>query len=277
MASRIGLEQIRPPGRARGIVSSRRSGQRIEAQRYRPSPDMRRFVAEYWMGRWDLTDQPPHVTEMLGDPCVHIVFERGPSGDASRVVGVWTRLWRRTLEGRGRVRGVKLRAGGVRAFIDLPATQLANRIMPLRDVFDGVEALHAAVLGPTNDEEAFGALEAWLRARPLPGDADAIEAAIEVVEHVARDPELTTAAQLAAWANRTPRALQRMFRDYVGASPKWVIRRNRLQEVAARIERGETPTLAALAADLGYADQAHLARDFKRVVGKSPSEFAATV
>jgi AraC-like DNA-binding protein len=59
--------------------------------------------------------------------------------------------------------------------------------------------------------------------------------------------------------------------------PKWVIRRTRLQEVALRVEHGEVTTLAALAAELGYTDQAHLARDFKTAVGKSPSEFGVTV
>ncbi len=52
---------------------------------------------------------------------------------------------------------------------------------------------------------------------------------------------------------------------------------NRLQEVALRIERGEGPTLTLLAAELGYTDQAHLARDFKSAVGKSPTDFASSV
>ncbi|MBK8942225.1 MAG: helix-turn-helix domain-containing protein [Polyangiaceae bacterium] len=59
--------------------------------------------------------------------------------------------------------------------------------------------------------------------------------------------------------------------------PNGPLRRFRLQEVALRIERGEAPNLARLAADLGYVDQAHLARDFKAAVGKSPSAFAAGV
>jgi AraC-like DNA-binding protein len=56
-----------------------------------------------------------------------------------------------------------------------------------------------------------------------------------------------------------------------------VIRRKRLQEVALRIERGDRRSLARLAAELGYTDQAHLARDFKSATGKSPTEFAASV
>ena len=75
----------------------------------------------------------------------------------------------------------------------------------------------------------------------------------------------------------TIRPLQRLFRDYVGASPKWVIRRHRLQEAAVRLERDGGGSLAALAAELGYADHAHLSRDFKIATGRSPSEFARVV
>ena len=69
------------------------------------------------------------------------------------------------------------------------------------------------------------------------------------------------------------RPLQRLFRTHVGASPKWVIRRYRLQEAALRMEQGAFPTLAGLAAELGYSDHAHLTRDFKLATGKTPSQF----
>jgi AraC-like DNA-binding protein len=71
--------------------------------------------------------------------------------------------------------------------------------------------------------------------------------------------------------------LERLFAEHVGAPPKHVIRRHRLQEVALRLERGEAPSLADLAAELGYTDQSHLTRDFKSVVGKSPREFGLKV
>jgi AraC-like DNA-binding protein len=72
------------------------------------------------------------------------------------------------------------------------------------------------------------------------------------------------------------RELQRWFRDAVGVSPKWVIQRYRLHEALSALERGDA-TVAQLAAELGYADQAHFARDFKRLVGISPSRYAARV
>jgi AraC-like DNA-binding protein len=235
-------------------------------------------VAAFWTARWDFRGQEPHVTELLSDPCVNFVFESGGAHAGSRIVGVWTHLWRRTLEGEGHVRGVKLRAGAVRALVDMPAYRLANRIVRLSSVFGSEAArLERAVLEPPGDDDAFAALRAWLVERRISAGEGQVQLAVALVDRIARDSEITTVERLATVAGLDRRSLQRLFREYVGASPKWVLRRNRLQEVALRIERGEGPTLAALAAELGYTDQAHLARDFRSAVGRSPTDFASSV
>ncbi len=69
------------------------------------------------------------------------------------------------------------------------------------------------------------------------------------------------------------RSLQRLFGDYVGVSPKWVMRRARLHEAALRADGGEPVDWAALAIDLGYADQAHLTREFTATIGVPPSRY----
>jgi hypothetical protein len=61
----------------------------------------------------------------------------------------------------------------------------------------------------------------------------------------------------------SPRSLQRLFRRYVGVSPKWVLRRYQLHEAAERIAEGRDGGAAATAPELGYFDQAHFVRDFK--------------
>ena len=254
----------------------------MEAYFYEPPAELDAFVERLWVGRWDLRGQEPHHTELLSDPCVHVVFEWGPERCEARVVGVWTRLWRRTLAGQGFVRGVKLRAGAVAAIFDPPAAGLSNAIVPLDTIDARAAELMPALLDPgpdpEADNEAFAALVPWLVERSATRASDpAITRAIALVETIATTPELTSAQQVADHAGLSLRGLQRLFRAHVGASPKYVIRRNRLQEVALRIERGEAPNLAALAAELGYADQAHLTRDFKAIVGKTPRQFAASV
>ncbi|MFD3747009.1 helix-turn-helix domain-containing protein [Nocardia sp. NPDC058633] len=70
------------------------------------------------------------------------------------------------------------------------------------------------------------------------------------------------------------RGMQRLFAEYVGVGPKWVVRRYRLHEVTERLAHGAEIDWAALAAELGYADQAHLSRDFRAIFGEPPTRYA---
>ena len=94
------------------------------------------------------------------------------------------------------------------------------------------------------------------------------------VEIIVDDRTLTKVDELVRKCGVGKRSLQRLFRAYVGVGPKWVIQRYRLQEAAQAAESGHAPSWAALAADLGYADQAHFIRDFKHLVGRTPAAYA---
>lgn len=79
---------------------------------------------------------------------------------------------------------------------------------------------------------------------------------------------------LSALAGIGRRTLQRMFMDCAGVSPVWVIRRYRLLEAAETVREGTPVSWAELAAGLGYADQAHLTRDFRAAIGQTPAAYA---
>ena len=88
------------------------------------------------------------------------------------------------------------------------------------------------------------------------------------------DPAVVRVDELAARHAMSPRTLQRLFRRYVGVSPKWVLQRYRLHEAAERIAEGRDGDWAATALELGYFDQAHFIRDFKALIGASPAQYA---
>jgi AraC-like DNA-binding protein len=69
------------------------------------------------------------------------------------------------------------------------------------------------------------------------------------------------------------RRLQMLFKDYVGASPKWVIRRNRLLDAADLLAKDSDIDLAELAQRLGYYDQSHFTTDFEKLIGKPPADY----
>jgi methylphosphotriester-DNA--protein-cysteine methyltransferase len=110
----------------------------------------------------------------------------------------------------------------------------------------------------------------------LPERDPVAEQAAALVSRITDDPGLRRVDELSAASGLTARTLQRLFADYVGVSPKWVMRRARLHEAAERADTGEPVDWAILASDLGYADQAHLTRDFTVTIGIPPTRYATT-
>jgi AraC-like DNA-binding protein len=120
-----------------------------------------------------------------------------------------------------------------------------------------------------------GALEGFLDDVGALGNlADPVVEEVRALARLAEtDPSITRAEQLAEAAGSSLRSLQRLFGEYVGIGPKWVIGRYRILDATAVAHRGEPVDWAALAADLGYADQAHLTRAFTGVVGSPPEAY----
>ena len=102
------------------------------------------------------------------------------------------------------------------------------------------------------------------------------EEAVRLAEAIRTDRAMLRVDDFAARHDLPVRRLQRLFMEYVGVGPKWVIRRYRLQEAVEQAAGGPL-NWADLAADLGYSDQAHLVRDFTAVAGVSPAAYARSV
>ena len=146
----------------------------------------------------------------------------------------------------------------------------------LARAFGGAARALDAEVRALDDETALGRLDAFLVARSAPLD-DGARTVVRVVDAARVDRAILSVDDLAARFDLAPRTLQRLFRRYVGVSPKWVIRRFRMHEAAERASRGEGVDWAATAAELGYFDQAHFVRDFKAQVGRTPTAYAAFV
>jgi methylphosphotriester-DNA--protein-cysteine methyltransferase len=77
-------------------------------------------------------------------------------------------------------------------------------------------------------------------------------------------------------AHLSERQLRRRFEHAVGYGPATLARVQRFQRFLAHAQRTPTAPLARLAADAGYADQAHLARECRRLAGLPPRALLAT-
>jgi AraC-like DNA-binding protein len=155
-----------------------------------------------------------------------------------------------------------------------PAAIFTDRRVALAEVFAGADmrALERSVLA-ADGEAVKDALEAMLR-QADPKQDERIQEVQAIVEWIANDASLMTVEDVSRVSGASARALQRLFRNYVGVSPKWMIRRYRLQEAVARVEAGGVENWADLAQQLGYSDQGHFIREFRRMVGQPPAEYS---
>jgi AraC-like DNA-binding protein len=102
-------------------------------------------------------------------------------------------------------------------------------------------------------------------------DADLGRVLTHIRRHVA---EPLSNPRLARVAGRSVRSLERLFRRQVQASPQQYLRRLRIR-LACRAILDSRGTLTEIAAGLGFYDQSHFVREFRREVGLTPGAYRA--
>ena len=240
--------------------------------RVEPPVDLADRIEHFWSVHWNLQGLPPQVQETLPHPNVHLVVEPGTSA----AWGVHTARWTRVLEGRSSAFGVKFRPGAFRGLLGRAVTRIADDSVASTTLFGAQAVLLDAVLACDDDASAAIVASDFLRTRLPAADEPALLAGL-IVDSVAADLQLHSAEELARRFDLSLRALQRLFSGYVGVGPKWVIKRYRIHEAVARVQAGRPVSWAALAQDLGYFDQAHFIADFRKLVGRTPGDYARGV
>ena len=236
----------------------------FEHSRRAPADALQPWIQHYWMVSWDLPAGVTHTAETIPHPNIQLAF----SSEGALIHGIRPGKFTTVLKGRSCVFGVKFRAGAFRQFLGSPVASLRGRTIPATDVFDrDILALNGGTVA-----ERIDAANAYFTGRGLVPDPQAVQAA-GLVDVILSRAELGTVAQLASLSRRNERALQRLFRQHVGVSPKWVIRRYRMHELIERMNGGDSIHWADVAVELGYFDQSHLIRDFRRLTGYTPDDY----
>ncbi|MFT4082911.1 MAG: helix-turn-helix domain-containing protein [Nocardioides sp.] len=234
-----------------------------------PPPAAVELVGWYWISEWDIAPGRSSRQELVTYPVSNLVVEQ----DLVGLAGPTTRISHRDLIGRGWAVGALLRPAAVGALVERPAqTRDSYVVMELPDLLESVRGAMDAGEAASRHAAAVAAFSDWLVA--LAGELDdQARLANAMSELLMADPEVRRVEEAAARLAVSTRTLQRLARRYVGISPAAMIRRRRLQEAAARLRATPGADLAEIAADLGYADQAHLAADFRTVLAFTPSQY----
>jgi AraC-like DNA-binding protein len=256
----------------RGILNAATGKDKFSLSRFQPSRPLQPFIEHYWVVRYDLHGEEPYTQTVLSYPNVHLAFEHDHMGRRSLIYGILKRPFVRKLEGAGKVLGVKFRAGGFYPYWQRDVSALTGTVIEASEVFGpGVRDLMDTVLD-ASDVAAMARQADHAFLTKLPERDAQAELADRIVQTTMNDRSILKVEQLCEQTGLSIRQLQRLFHKYIGVSPKWVIKRFRLQEAAERLEQGEIQ-LADLAMQLGYFDQSHFIKDFKSVIGQSPEAY----
>lgn len=253
----------------RGVLHLEHGRQSFHLDRVLPAADLADLVEHFWSVDWDLREKPPYVSETLPHPSIHLVLEAGKS----EIVGVMRGRFTRRLEGKGRVFGIKFLPGAFYALCGSPVSRFRDRRVAAADFF-GSEWLHFdRKIFAQKDIHAMAPLaEDFLRAKQPLVREDAMFAR-RIVDRTFNDPTILKVDSLCEIFALSKRQLQRLFSEYVGVSPKWVIERYRMHEALEQLSGTEPPDLARLALSLGFFDQAHFQKAFRKMTGKSPGTY----
>lgn len=238
---------------------------RVEMTRLPLDAGLHGLARHIWIPRWDLPDGEAVGRPVLEYPATNVVIEPA----LAALYGPQRGLSTKVLRGRGWAVGILMRPAAGYLLAGRSMDEVVGReLAPPRA--DGlVGPVRVAMEANT---PVVGLVESWLGQFEVDEEGLLANAVADAVE---ADSTLLRVADVAARFALTERTLQRLVRRRIGFSPKWLIARRRLQDAAHAMRAGRDVSLAELAADLGYADQAHLSRDFAAVVGVSPGAYRA--
>jgi methylphosphotriester-DNA--protein-cysteine methyltransferase len=244
-----------------------------------PVPALAGFVSSTWVQRV-LPGAAPYAHRNVPSGGMELVCR---VGSAPYLVGPQTGPRVETLEPGSTVVGLRLRPGAAAGLLGVPASEFVDETVDAAAVW-GSAAVRAGerVAEAADPDDAAGAVEELVRGRAT-GAAGMDPLVAEAVRRLMprRTPDLRS-----LWSSLrvSERSFRRLCRSAIGVGPKTLHRMLRFQGFLAQAQyalaQGRSPTedgLARLAADAGYADQAHLTRECVRLTGVTPRVFLGEV
>lgn len=257
------------PAEPRGILNYKTGQTKFSLDRILSADDLRFFIENYWFVEWDLRGEAPYRQETLSHPTVHIVIQKGKTA----IFGVVSGKFSIVLDDVGYAFGTKFRPGAFYPFINKPMSTFTDKTLPIEAVFGAqTQALEDIILALDTKEAQIAMMETLYREH-LPEQDETVDLILEIADFIQSDTSVTRVDQLIAKFHLSKRTLQRIFNEYVGVSPKWMIQRYRLHEALEKLELQPAPDWKRVAVELGYFDQAHFINDFKKLTGQTPARY----
>lgn len=210
-----------------------------------------------WRSRNDVDSTIP------ADGCTDLILRDGHLS----VAGPSTRWIATRRDGDGGSVGLRLPPGFAGAVLGTSAVELVDRAAAIEDALphDTAAGLRAAMLSAAKSPGLVDAISARVLDRMAPS-----RLRLNFIRHAAG--RATSVGAVAVELGESERTMRRRMLSDFGYGYATLVRIQRAALARQFLERGTTSSEAAAAA--GYADQAHLTREFRKLVGLTPAQFS---
>src|SRR5690348_8379414 len=242
-----------------------------------PPPALASVVELLWIDERPRRAPRAHEWRIVADDTAHVIYARvtdasGREHHRLQVVGARSEYADVDCSRRLLTVGARLRPGALPSLFRVSAGELTNRSIPAESLVrlparHALERLESAPLADTADHLARFIATLTTRARPLDDRARMLDGSPFGRAGIAHD--------LANAFGVGDRALRAWCAEHLGIGLKRFSRIRRLHAALERRLQRPSDTWSAIAAATGFADQPHLVRDFRAMLGESPGEFLA--
>lgn len=263
-------------------------------QQFLPAPPLRTHVECYWVIRRDSVLHAAREEFLHPNGATGIMFHLADAptydgkggGHAAVVNGPQTTTTRLGLRGAIETIGLRFHPGGAYPLLGMPLHELAEARAALGDVAvrAQVREVHERLYHAASVAERIELLDRWLLER-LAQQADRTGVVERSLDAILRGGGQSPIRQVAADLHISERQLERLYKTWVGISPKKYARLVRVEEARALMKRNaralSTPSLDRVEekklVDIGYAtgffDQSHFIREFRSIEGITPQQY----
>lgn len=245
----------------------------IDMQFYEPAPDLKPFVAHYFIARYNLGENNTYeASDILTRPDIHMVF----TTSRASIVGMVTSRRSLHLEGKGVYAGIRFTSAGFYPFWGKSMSDLVDRTFPITETFPEFDQPSVMQLLAKNDGAIIKDFDMLLLSRK-PKDHSKIQLIDSIIDAIEGNPAFTTISVVANAFKLNERTLQQLFKTYVGVGVKWVIMRIRFLHAVSLVHNADRPNWTRIAAELDYSTQSHFNNDFKKIMGQTPNAYVQSI
>lgn len=248
---------------------------------YPVSPLLKNEICCYWSLEIDKTET--ELTERVystGNP--QLLFHYGPpfiqqsQGDIliqppALFSGQYSNHYDVTaLPGSGMF-GIVFHPFGLRRFIDFPMALAYDSVLNFSDIFPQHKYICPIIIEAENNIQRRDIFEAFLLKIRIPHPSKNYLLSQYAINTIAANIDCPQEIPPLHQLELSGRQIERMFRDYVGISPRFFTKLLRVKHAASLLE--SSYKLTDIAYECGYFDQPHFIKTFKSITGYTPGEY----